>query len=172
MISLFGVCSLTGWQLPKLLGSVLSSVELIALVIIYGALLPKSTAVSSATPFVDIEADIAALTPRITSALLVALAIQRVLLGSVSFDLGAVLIDGVAKAVTWLLAIETVRYIFAPSSRFCSDMSRLVNLHGPPSRLLKLWPFSLHAAHSYNLLDRKRWLTWLARSSCLDNSWR
>lgn len=91
----------------------LSSVELIALVIIYGALIPKSVTKSSDTPFVDIEADIVALTPRITSALLIALVIQRVLLGSVLFDLGALLIDVVAKAVTWLLAIETVRQIFA-----------------------------------------------------------
>lgn len=107
---------MAGWQLPNLLGSVLSSVELVALVIVYGTLLPKSAAVSSATPFVDIEADIAALTPRITSTLLVTLALQRVLLGSVPFDLGAILLDGVAKAVTWLFAIETVCHVFVPNS--------------------------------------------------------
>lgn len=87
-----------------------------ALVIIYGALLPKSAAASSATPFVDIEADIVALTPRITSSLLVMLAVQRVIFGSMPFELGAILLDGVAKAVTWLLAIETVRHVSAPNS--------------------------------------------------------
>lgn len=116
MISLFGVCSLAGWQLPSLLASVVSSIELVALVIIYGTLLPNSAAVSSATPFVDIEADIVALTPRITSSLLVMLAVQRVIFGSMPFELGAILLDGVAKAVTWLLAIETVRHVSGPNS--------------------------------------------------------
>jgi hypothetical protein len=114
VISLFGVCSLAGWQLPNLLGSVLSSIELIALVILYGTFLPKSTAVHSAAPFVDVEADIAALTPRITTTLFIALAVQRVLLGSVPLALGAILLDSVVKAVTWLFAIETVRLVFAP----------------------------------------------------------
>lgn len=135
-----------------------------ALVIIYGTLLPKSAAGFSAAPFVDIEADIAALTPRITSTLLIALAVQRVLLGFMPFDLGAILLDGVVKAVTWFLAIETVRHVFTPNSQLCSDMSRLVNLHGPPSRSLKFWSFLLHAAHSYNRLNHKRWLTSLALS--------
>ncbi|KAL9477578.1 hypothetical protein ACSS6W_007419 [Trichoderma asperelloides] len=104
-------------KFPSLSGSVLSSIELMALVIIYGTLLPKSAVVCSATPFVDIEADIASLTPRITSSLLIALVIQRVLLGFVPFDLGAILLGGVVKAVTWLLAVETVRHVFAPDSR-------------------------------------------------------
>lgn len=107
---------MAGWQLPSLLASVVSSIELVALVIIYGTLLPNSAAVSSATPFVDIEADIVALTPRITSSLLVMLAVQRVIFGSMPFELGAILLDGVAKAVTWLLAIETVRHVSGPNS--------------------------------------------------------
>lgn len=44
------------------------------------------------------------------------------------------------------------------------DMSRLVNLHGPLLRSSKFWPSLLLAAHSYNLLDRKRWPTSLALS--------
>lgn len=108
-----------------------------ALVIIYGTLLPKSAAVCSVTPFVDIEADISSLTPRITSSLLIALVIQRVLLGFVPFDLGAILLGGVVKAVTWLLAVETVRHVFAPDSRIRSDIFRLIIFHGSLSRSLR-----------------------------------
>lgn len=81
--------------------------------------MPKSTAAYSAAPFVDVDdEDIAALTPRITSSLLVALAVQRVVLGSVPLELGAILLGGVVKAVTWLLAIETVCLVFALTFEF------------------------------------------------------
>ncbi|PTB39162.1 glycosyltransferase family 90 protein [Trichoderma asperellum CBS 433.97] len=131
-ISLFGVCSLACWQLPSLSASVLSSIELMALVIIYGTLLPKSAAVCSVTPFVDIEADISSLTPRITSSLLIALVIQRVLLGFVPFDLGATLLGGVVKAVTWLLAVETILAIFATRNPFVEsfESQALANIVG------------------------------------------
>lgn len=109
LISLFEIWALTSGALPSLPGLVLSIIELMALFTVYGTLLPKPVAVSSATPFVDIETYITSLTPRVTGTLLIALAAQHILLGSVPFDLGAMLLGGAAKAITRFLAMEMVR---------------------------------------------------------------
>lgn len=96
--------------MPSLLGLVLSTIELCALLALYATLLPKPEGVSDVIPFVDIEADITSLTPRITAALLITMALQTVFLGFVPFDPGMMLLASVAKAATWLLAMEIVRH--------------------------------------------------------------
>lgn len=110
-ISLFGVYTLAYWgSMPSLPDLVLSAIELMALLTVYGTLLPKPVTVSDAIPFVDIDTDIASLTPRVTGTLLIALALRTVLFGFVSFDFGAMLLASAAKALTWLFVMETVRH--------------------------------------------------------------
>ncbi|KAK2616962.1 hypothetical protein QQS21_000051 [Conoideocrella luteorostrata] len=107
-ISLLGIHTLAQWNLPSL---ALSVVELLALLALYGTLLRKQASNSVAIPFVNMETDVASLTPRVASVMLAALVLRSLLLGFVPFDLGTMLLASVARAASWYFVIETAHHL-------------------------------------------------------------
>ena len=105
-ISVLGVYTLV---YPSPRGLFLSTIELLSLVVLYGVLVPKSDPKTEAMPYVNIEADIATLAPKVVGVLMMMLALQTLLLGFGSFDPLTTLLAGTAKAFTWLFVMDMVR---------------------------------------------------------------
>ncbi|GAB0137902.1 hypothetical protein EsDP_00006155 [Epichloe bromicola] len=87
----------------------ISCLELLGLVCVYATFLPRSANNHFPIPFIDVEAQLPILAPRIVVALLVAVALQGVALGFVPFSVTDTALVGITKAVRFFFYIKLAR---------------------------------------------------------------
>lgn len=105
-IALFGIYTLSGWSI---LGFAMSAGQLLGYVAVYATLLAKPSTRSNQIPYVDLNASIHRVAPRVVILVLLSLAAQRVFLGFVPFQVPLMLLTAITKCLTWIFVIQTVR---------------------------------------------------------------
>lgn len=92
----------------KFMESVISSIPVAALLVVYAALTPRTTENPQLLPRIDIEEDIVPLSSRVVVVLVVILGAQTVAFGLPSNVIMSTLQSGVVRAISWYFTIQTV----------------------------------------------------------------
>ncbi|RSL82221.1 hypothetical protein CEP51_005313 [Fusarium floridanum] len=105
------VASVAAFTLSKgdLLRSLLSSILVAALLIVYGAFTARPKDGPWNSPLVDIEASIIGVSIRVVALLVVGLGIQSVALGLLTSSISYALLLGLSKASSWFFMIQLAR---------------------------------------------------------------
>jgi hypothetical protein len=99
------------WSLSNgdLLGSLVSLILVVSLLVVYTILLPDFRVPRLSLLSLDIEATIKTIAFRINILLVAGIVFQRFVLGSPTIDVLSALISGLLKAASWFFTIQTVR---------------------------------------------------------------
>ncbi|SPJ72128.1 related to capsule-associated protein [Fusarium torulosum] len=99
------------WSLSNgdLLGSLVSLILVVSLLVVYTILLPDFRVPRSSLLSVDIEATIKTIAFRINILLVAGIVFQRFVLGPPTTNILSVLISGLLKAASWFFTIQTAR---------------------------------------------------------------
>lgn len=108
LVALFSTYALSEWNLR---GFTISAFHLAALMATYSTLLPKRQGNRDGIPFVDIERLAIPVSARTCVSLCIILALEITVIGSGSFDVGAMLAVASFKTVSLLFLFHTVRLL-------------------------------------------------------------